>query len=605
MVSTRRKKAAVSTEFIDDSDESDGNQTYQEEGSSDEEDEDNDNDEEEEEAVMSEPEIVEVPSTPRKRGRPPKIPATPTPSKGKKRTINEVAGSDSEASFIASPIHDSPKKPRVAPSTTKNPPATPSKKTPAKAKVANKTKTPTKAKTTPAVSNKATSPSKVASTKKSKVAASNNDNEQESVVSDDDPSESGHDSPTPTGKKNKAHQVIFDTSVLKTKASIEKSKKKKTAQDVFDKDEVMSDGDKTDDGEKEIVYLEDIDRDPSPSYPKLSKCGVAASDLIDPLLKETYKKLTKLPGQVINKYNVSSYILLEPYKSSGLKFISWKDSNNDQEDDNGNGMILFSSIGDVHPNINLKYIKGLVVFEKDYTSNIVNLSRIDPSLLVSKKTSGQTKGGPLVFIRDRKTPALCVTLGIIVDDQTESPRQRGDKEVKFITAKLLAYEYERMVAVLCMTFKRGSVRVQLADSTLTFATRSAEPKSGSSPVKGFTTVRSKATMSNDTPNRKFRYSSSLGPHDLVPILDARTKHIKMPSGLGSIEKDLPPFGRQVPTGSIALIGYTVGSYNSKANPNDVSLSMNVLWVAVLAASENTLQVYHYLHSYLCSTLHFR
>jgi hypothetical protein len=69
----------------------------------------------------------------------------------------------------------------------------------------------------------------------------------------------------------------------------------------------------------------------------------------------------------------------------------------------------------------------------------------------------------------------------------------------------------------------------------------------------------------------------------------------MPSGLGSIEKDFPLFGRQVPTGSIALIGYTVGSYSSKANPNDVSLSMNVLWVAVLAASEDTLQVYHYLH----------
>jgi hypothetical protein len=91
----------------------------------------------------------------------------------------------------------------------------------------------------------------------------------------------------------------------------------------------------------------------------------------------------------------------------------------------------------------------------------------------------------------------------------------------------------------------------------------------------------------------------------VPVLDARTKQIKMPSGLGTIEKDLPLFGRQVPTGSIALIGYTVGSYNSKANPNDVSLSMNVLWVAVLAASENTLQVYHYLHSYPCSTSHFR
>lgn len=114
-----------------------------------------------------------------------------------------------------------------------------------------------------------------------------------------------------------------------------------------------------------------------------------------------------------------------------------------------------------------------MTFEKDYDLNIINLSRIDPSLLVSKKTPGQTKGGPMVFIRDRKTPALCVTLGIIADDQTSSPRQRGGKEVKFVTAKLLAYEYERMVAVLCMIHGKESVRVQLADSTLTFATRSA------------------------------------------------------------------------------------------------------------------------------------
>ena len=171
-----------------------------------------------------------------------------------------------------------------------------------------------------------------------------------------------------------------------------------------------------------------------------------------------------------------------------MKFFSWKDNNN-QEDEYG--MILFSSIKVVHPDIDLKYVlfsffidgytytwfyryvKGLVTFEKDYSLNVINLSRIDPSLLISKKTAGQTKGGPMVFIRDRKTPALCVTLGIIADDQTISPRQRGDKEVKFITARLLAYEYERMVAVLCMVHGKESVRVQLADSTLTFATRSA------------------------------------------------------------------------------------------------------------------------------------
>ncbi|EDR14698.1 uncharacterized protein LACBIDRAFT_321919 [Laccaria bicolor S238N-H82] len=546
MVSTRRKKAAISAEFIEDSDESDGNETYQEEdhlptelysSSSDEcgGEDDDDEEEEEEKAEMSELEIVEVPTTPRKCGRPRKAPAAmPTPAKfviciyiiknltvvhrGKKRPIDEVAASDSDGPFMQGiPIHDSPKKPRVAPSATKKPPTMPLKATPAKA--ATKAASPTKLKTTPAVNNKSTSPSKAASAKKSKVAAINEDDdelEQESVDSDD--------------PRNKTRQLVFDSSVLKAKGSVQAYKKKKGAQDVFHNDATMSDD--------EITFVLCL--------------------------------------------SLFSLIHVDPISvKKSLKFISWK-GDADKEDEDGNGMILFSSIKTVHPDIDLKYVKGLVTFEKDYSLNVINLSRIDPSLLVSKKTPGQTKGGPMVFIRDRKTPALCVTLGIIADDQTASPRQRygGDKEVKFITAKLIAYEYERMVAVLCMIHGKESVRVQLADSTLTFATRSAEVNSGSSPVKGFATVRSRATMTNNTPD--------------LPILDAQTKHIKMPSGLGSVEKDLPLFGRQVPTGSIALIGYTVGSYNSKANPKDVSLSMNVLWVAVLAASEDTSQVSHHL-----------
>ena len=75
--------------------------------------------------------------------------------------------------YYASPIHDSPKKPRVAPSTTKKPLASPTKLTPAKAKAAANTKatSPTKVKATSTRNNKSASPNKaktMASTKKTK-----------------------------------------------------------------------------------------------------------------------------------------------------------------------------------------------------------------------------------------------------------------------------------------------------------------------------------------------------------------------------------------------------------------------------------------------------
>jgi len=90
------------------------------------------------------------------------------------------------------------------------------------------------------------------------------------------------------------------------------------------------------------------------SYPKLSKCGVFAPDLVDPLLKETYKKLTKLPGQVISQRKC---VHVSYFNYSGLKFISWK-GDNDNEDSNGNGMILYSSIKGVHPKLDLQYISS-------------------------------------------------------------------------------------------------------------------------------------------------------------------------------------------------------------------------------------------------------
>jgi hypothetical protein len=73
----------------------------------------------------------------------------------------------------------------------------------------------------------------------------------------------------------------------------------------------------------------------------------------------------------------------------------------------------------------------------------------------------------------------------------------------------------------------------------------------------------------------------------VPIVDAQGKKIKLPGGLTTIENDFPVFEGVIPASSVALVGYTVGKYTAKAFPNDASLSLNLLWVAVLATGNDT------------------
>ena len=70
---------------------------------------------------------------------------------------------------------------------------------------------------------------------------------------------------------------------------------------------------------------------------------------------------------------------------------------------------------------------------------------------------------------------------------------------------------------------------------------------------------------------------------VVPVLDATDldKPIVIPSGLSTVQKDYPHFGRTVPSNSIALVAYTVGQYKSSHTPNEKSLSFNLIWAAVL------------------------
>ena len=116
-----------------------------------------------------------------------------------------------------------------------------------------------------------------------------------------------------------------------------------------------------------------------------------------------------------------------------------------------------------------RYLVRLATFVMDREKNVVNLSRIDPFQLTSREVGD--RGSRMVYIRDRKRPALCVSLIVVGEDHTETPKVSGETYSKFITGTPLMLEFERMVAVLCMVHDVDSLRAQIVENELTFSTR--------------------------------------------------------------------------------------------------------------------------------------
>lgn len=176
-------------------------------------------------------------------------------------------------------------------------------------------------------------------------------------------------------------------------------------------------------------------------------------------------------------------------------------------------------------------MKQLITFDHSEKHNVLNLSRVDPALIISKKVGKYD----MVCIRNKKKPVLCVSVVAIQDDYTATPKTIGEENIlKFITATPLTQEFERFAAVLCMTHGVETARCQLLDNLLTFSTRSGEllcfclfqflilaaekisgsPKKSSTPRKNlFATFQSKATTTDKTSGYSYAVSS-LSAHDI-------------------------------------------------------------------------------------------
>ena len=280
-----------------------------------------------------------------------------------------------------------------------------------------------------------------------------------------------------------------------------------------------------------------------------------------------------------------------------------------------------------------RYIKRLITFDKDPRTNVINLSRIDPTLLVHKKlaSASATNTYKYVYLRAQREPALAISLICVDEDYTKVLKSNGGPyESKVITGTPLSLEYERMVTVLCMVMgDTPFIRTQISDNRWTFSTR---PLKIHKECQCFIIYFSSAMNLSDMHNLKRRLVH-IAPHEgdlgllqqlpaqqpprpklpqriftasrwvlattvcilfhpftcstlsllLVPVFDGRYKKIQLPRGLRTVPQDLPPFIGDIPFDSLAIVAYSAMSYKSTRHPEDVSAAFNAVWVVVLGS----------------------
>lgn len=75
----------------------------------------------------------------------------------------------------------------------------------------------------------------------------------------------------------------------------------------------------------------------------------------------------------------------------------------------------------------------------------------------------------------------------------------------------------------------------------------------------------------------------------VPVFDARGKKpFNLPTDIQGISDILPTFHGEPPEESIVQVGYTVNSYKGSKNPEDLNISLNLLFVIILATDGKTI-----------------
>ncbi|EKM77709.1 hypothetical protein AGABI1DRAFT_129993 [Agaricus bisporus var. burnettii JB137-S8] len=311
------------------------------------------------------------------------------------------------------------------------------------------------------------------------------------------------------------------------------------------------------------VYLEDVHRRTIESLP--SVCSVTDANLQDELLQNDYPRLPPLlQGQL----------------------RSWSDRP-------GAGTTRFSGWSTMCPHLEFKRAVNAIRFDVD--GRYVNPSRVDPTILSARDTSGKSAR----FIAEVKVNHKWVTAVFTTPIRVLDSRLRtSDNEQKSISGAAHGQEWERMAAVFCMIMGESVLNAQVVGSELRFSTKlvaGSKSNTASSKIMVNTSPSPASlpmTRNMPSPNvKKLNGRSSkfvrsvLEASDTVPVFDARdhTSAFKFEaSSLSQLEATLPLYTEEVPLGSLAVVAYTA-TYFVKGGDRAWSLSVNVQWIIILGS----------------------
>jgi hypothetical protein len=128
------------------------------------------------------------------------------------------------------------------------------------------------------------------------------------------------------------------------------------------------------------------------------------------------------------------------------------------------------------------YFKELISFSMHRETHVVNLARVEPSLLISKPVKSGSKDYPLIHFRNSNTPALCIDFGSLVDDFLKEARSvgAGDFKMRQISARMLSMEFERKVAAECVIHSQTSIRASIVGNRWSYTTKPGKSYRGNS-----------------------------------------------------------------------------------------------------------------------------